>query len=846
MLILTSAIAFAQKQTGSIEGIVRDLEDRPIPGATVTVSSPSLIGGTATTFTAQDGEYRFPALSPGMYEVTAELQGFQTLIRANIDLSLGSTLSVDFTLQMTNISETVEVEDKPPLIDATTTAVSFHVPPEVIHNLPNFQNIESLLKLTPGVGDDLVAFGADGRYANRIWIDGVNPLANYNYNWLEAVQVTGIGAPAEYGGFTGVVANFITRSGGNQFHGLLETFFQNQNLSSSNVPDPGPESPFKTYDLSAQLGGPILRDRLWFFAGLQFPHTEIQPLKYNGLTTTQEQKWITKLTYKRNQNNTLQGFVNWNQGSIDGGGASEFVLPEATTDGENQQFSWNATWISLFTSNTTFEGRFGGLYTHTYDIEDRPDLPGHSDRGDETYSVNAISRGNHEHTSYQMNLALSHHADDFIYGGHDFRFGVEFERTNGLNQTFTNGGMYYIDGWGEPYLRVIQEGYNLANTNHRVSGYAQDDWNVSDRIKISLGVRWDHNVGNTDRGEVFRTNAIAPRIGLIWNLDQDSQTVVKVHLGDYFDGLSDRQYFFLSDHYRSGTLYQYYRSGRWNDATLFREDYVADQDLKQPRVRQFSIGFDRVMPGEVPFGVHYIYRSWSDVLEDVGISEYKLVPAIRSPFTGEIISVYQHVGDVYQYLLTNPPELYRRYHGLEFFANRQFGSRLYLSGSVVFSKLRGNYPGNSGFGGANTPFMDSPNSLINFPGRLTNDPTLAWKFVGTVALPGGVNSGWYLRHESGDTWAARASAPLPNFEAPVIFLEPAGSRRLPGQTLLDIRFEKQFALLNGQFRITVDAFNVFNSAYVQRVKDRLDIEEFGEPLWFNDPRTIRLGARYTF
>ncbi|MGH9857630.1 MAG: hypothetical protein ACRD4B_07290, partial [Acidobacteriota bacterium] len=332
----------------------------------------------------------------------------------------------------------------------------------------------------------------------------------------------------------------------------------------------------------------------------------------------------------------------------------------------------------------------------------------------------------------------------------------------------------------------------------------------------------------------------------IWTLDQGSQTIVKVHYGDYYDGLSDRQYFFLSDHYRPGAFWQFYRYGKWNDVSVFREDYIADPELKQPYVRQFSVGFDRVMPGQIPFGAHYIYRSWNDVLEDVGVSEYTIVPAIRSPITGELISVYQHVGDVYEYLLTNPPELYRRYHGLEFFANRNFGGKLYLSGSFVYSRLRGNYPGNSGFGGVNTPFLDSPNTLINFPGRLTNDPTFAWKIVGTVALPWGMNNGWFLRHESGDTWAARVRVFLANFEGPVILIEPAGSRRLQGQTLLDMRLEKQFSLLNGQLRFTVDAFNVFNRSYVQRVKDRLDVEEFGEPLWYNNPRTIRLGARYTF
>ena len=92
------------------------------------------------------------------------------------------------------------------------------------------------------------------------------------------MQVTGIGAPAEFGGFTGVVGNFVTKSGGNQFHGLYETFFQNQDMVSTNYPDPGPKIPFKNYDISAQLGGPILKDKLWFFSGFNYVHTQTHPL----------------------------------------------------------------------------------------------------------------------------------------------------------------------------------------------------------------------------------------------------------------------------------------------------------------------------------------------------------------------------------------------------------------------------------------------------------------------------------------------------------------------------------------------------------------------------------------
>src|SRR5262249_1061216 len=171
--------------------------------------------------------------------------------------------------------------NRPPLIDTTTTAVTNTIPAEIVSNLPRQQNIQSLLALTPGVKDDLSAFGSDPS-ENSYRIDGVDMTNSlnvqlgglwdnhdkhpgilslqYDQNWIDQVQVTGIGAPAEYGGFTGVVGNFVTKSGGNQFHGLYETFFQNQHMVSTNIPNPPRQVPFHTYDISTQLGGPILRD----------------------------------------------------------------------------------------------------------------------------------------------------------------------------------------------------------------------------------------------------------------------------------------------------------------------------------------------------------------------------------------------------------------------------------------------------------------------------------------------------------------------------------------------------------------------------------------------------------
>src|SRR5262245_22148966 len=114
--LICSARVSAQRQYGAIDGTVQDMEGHAIPGVTVTVSSPSLIGGNSNTFTDSNGYYRFPVLAPGTYEAKAELQGFQTMIRNDIGVAVGKTLTVNFNLEITGQSEALEVTGKPPLI----------------------------------------------------------------------------------------------------------------------------------------------------------------------------------------------------------------------------------------------------------------------------------------------------------------------------------------------------------------------------------------------------------------------------------------------------------------------------------------------------------------------------------------------------------------------------------------------------------------------------------------------------------------------------------------------------------------------------------------------------------
>ncbi len=399
LLLFAVMLAYGQsRETGAIQGSITDSEGAPVPGVTVTATNMTLKGRDATAFTDEKGKYRFPSLAPGTYQIQAELEGFQTSVRSDVRLFVGNTVDVDLSIGQ-SVTETIEISGETPLIDATTTASSKTVPVETIESLPKMSFALDLFTLTPGVGDlSYVAYGAGGSQANAYWFDGVdisNPVdGTYwiypNYNWIEEVQVVGIGAPAEYGGFSGVITNTVSRSGSNEFHGLVETFFQNDSLQGENVDEPGLEDlGSDTTDLftdsTIQVGGRLIHDKLWFFTSAEYYYDRSAPFGYppdnsNSFVKVTQPRILNKLTYKVNDNNTMQGFIQWDDYDLDGGSASRFTLPEATSVNGGPEWFYNASWISILNPETVLDVRYSG-YNSKYDTNGRNgDIPGHVDQ----------------------------------------------------------------------------------------------------------------------------------------------------------------------------------------------------------------------------------------------------------------------------------------------------------------------------------------------------------------------------------------------------------------------------------------------------------------------------------
>jgi len=296
---LAASPARAQEQRGSIEGIVRDSSGGVLPGVTIEARSPSM-AGVQSTVTDTNGLYRFPALPPGRYEVTAALQGFQAAKSSDVRLELGQILKIDLTMGVAGVSETVKVTGESPLIDVKQNAAGANVQAEVIERIPKGRDFAAVVTSAPGITSEarnrgIQIDGASGA-DNRFLIDGVDTTNLLNgtsgktlpVDFVQEVQAKASGYAAEYRASLGGVISAVSKSGGNQYHGSAGIYFTGDNLqgdvrqtlrlspSNQNVAEyvTTPVDDYSSPEPVFDFGGAIKRDRLWFYVGYDRSWTE--------------------------------------------------------------------------------------------------------------------------------------------------------------------------------------------------------------------------------------------------------------------------------------------------------------------------------------------------------------------------------------------------------------------------------------------------------------------------------------------------------------------------------------------------------------------------------------------
>lgn len=292
--ILHAHAVVAQGLTGALIGTVKDGQGAVLQRAVVRVSSPALIGGVEMVTTNERGQLRFPALPPGQYVLDVEIQGFKAYHEENIRIGVGATIERTVMLSLAELNESVVVEGAGSRIEARGSGFETRFGPEDIKSIPTRRfSMFDFIRAAPGVSptspgsmttNSVSAFGS-GTNENVFLIDGTNftcpcsgeARSEPGVDFIQEVQVQSVGASAEFGNMQGAVVNVITRQGGDRFLYDASYYGQTSALTSrpTLLPYAGPGNPRSGYqrvryrDVTTNLGGPVVRDRLWFFAGYQ-------------------------------------------------------------------------------------------------------------------------------------------------------------------------------------------------------------------------------------------------------------------------------------------------------------------------------------------------------------------------------------------------------------------------------------------------------------------------------------------------------------------------------------------------------------------------------------------------
>jgi hypothetical protein len=908
-LIFASPVVRAQTITGALRGIVTDSSGAVLPGATVELTGEAQIGGAQTAVTDTAGQFRFPNLAPGPYTIKTSLEGFKTVIRDGLRVDVGRTFDVDMRLEVGSLTETITVTSESPLVDTTESAVTVNYNQELVKNLPVARfSVFDYFQMVPGISSSQVqdstatsAFGSNTN-ENQYQIDGTNitsPTSGQmwpypNTDVVQEMELVGVGAPAEFGNVQGAVFNIVTKSGSNQLKGLFNWFSQYQALTANNAGDV--EFPYhrdRFSDATAQLGGPLVHDKLWWFGSYQYRRDYFSELGTDPRypTLDKQDRVFGKVTWQVNQNNRLM-FVYHNDHWRLPETITPTVFPEAANDGSGHNPTPTASWHRLLNDDTTFELRYGGFYNWSKGGSPIQDLstPGVYDEITEVYSVNSRAYSWSNLSPFQTGISakISHF---MTLGGqrHEFKAGVQYSDGGAKDESVWPGGRQITLRDGAPSYIDVRDPSFIGGHVRQIGLFVDDSWSVASRLTINAGVRFDMNSGwiqdmpilDAARNEVGTAEGIddlvdwmtiSPRVGANFKL-RESGTVARASYGRYYQGTTTNLFSALSP------AQAITRRFGWNQATQAfdilqtetdpRGGFVVDPDLKAPYTDQFTIGVDHELMPSLAIGASYIHKRAEDFVGRVDIGSTFAPETRTDPQTGAPFTVYNRTSPPTDrlLLLTNPgpdtcsycaEDWWQRYNGFLLTLTKRMAQRWQAVGSVTISKTEGLHAGShlttsssqsSAAGTVAAGFGDDPNELTNASGLLSGDRNVMFKLQGSYQFPYDfvVSSNW--QWIAGRPYTRRLVLSGLRQGSQTVFLEPRdGSLRTPSQNFVDMRFEKRFTFA-GTSRATVmiDVVNLLNiDTPLTLVSETVTSSSFGLGNLIANPRRAMFALRYEF
>ncbi|MFN8058658.1 MAG: TonB-dependent receptor [Vicinamibacterales bacterium] len=897
----------------AIAGVVRDTSGGVLPGVMVEAASPALIEGVRTAVTDGAGAFTVADLRPGEYTVTFTLTGFRTVKRAGITLPASFTATVNIELAIGSLEESLVVSGEAPLVDVRSSVSQSVVNRETLDLIPSGKDPFAVGQLIPGIttttpdvgGTQLMqqptlqihgssnndnVFMVDGVQIQHIGFGGNQTGFYFNDGLMQEISYQTSSLPAE-APVGGVQINMIPRDGGNQFHGSVFSTGASERMQSSNLDADLRALNFtaqnriqKLYDVNATLGGPLARDRLWFFTtfrrwsafnylGNTFTSTGAQAVDDQRLTDA-----TLRMTVQMTPRNKLavhydRGFK-WRGHRPNNWIAASINDPVSAVEQKNWlNYIGEAKWTSPVTNRLLAEASVFVLpvnYNLLFRSDAAPDAVATFDQIRSVFS--GVSPRQDNDTARMFTYASS---VAYVTGSHSFKVGTQV-RTGWSQELFTTRGSI---------VQIVNSGVansvRLVNTpsGHQESGvdagiYAQDSWRFS-RVTLNLGARFSHVAMSIPeqaapagrwvaarsfaaQNDIINWNSLSPRLGFSWDVFGDGRTAVKGGVSRY-----DRQ--------EGVTLVQplnqrniAFQTCPWADTNgnLFAEESEiafarctgaltpslgqVDANLKRPHQWEYTVLVQRQIGQKTSVGVGYYGRQFRDLYTTVNAavpsSAYTPVQIIN-PLTNQPVTVYNQdpaTRGLVQNLLTTIPELEQRYNGVEFQVNTRFSRGSVFGGLTI----------GENYGDIDSGDLNNPNLRINNRGNVGFDSKYQLRGGFSYRLPQDVLVSGSIREGQGlpqtRTYVVTTTV-VPGLTQVTqnIQAAPRGEYRYPWINIVDLRFAKRIRSKSLSFEPTLDVYNLFNNNAVTNAVTTLG-SSLGRPSAIVMGRLFRVGGRFDF
>jgi hypothetical protein len=636
LVVFLAVPNYAQVTTGDITGRITDAQGRVVPGATVTATNKST-GASRTSITDEGGDYTIAQLPAGRYDVTVEAKTFSKALLQDFELNVGAKPTLNLELKPGELAETVTVTAENALIETTKSELGGVVTPAEVENLPlinrTFANLSVIMPEARPAGNfdptkarvgNVAMNGGDGRQLD-VNVDGGDNkdnvvgglLQNFAYEGIQEFQVLQHRWTAESGRSVGGVVNVITKSGSNDFHGSAFFNFRNQSLRAKDFfekQSAGEKSKYDREEYGGSLGGRIIRDKLFFFGTIE-KFRERQNLLINparlpeiaaipGVTavtaipTPYDDTLITgKVDHRISASQSMfyrysqQKFSSPND-QFDASKPSDLTGGN-TTDNKMYSFVINHTYTLSATKLNQFAFHFQDFTNAILAVTDKPNL-----------IFPSVQTGANVNVPQMTTERKFQFRDDFsvLMNNHSMKFGANYIHTK-IGGFFFFGAKGYQVTFGSDPLTLKNSPQGFATPGavqaitffdgagdttqpamHQVAFYFQDDYKVTPRLTLNLGVRWDANIGVLidqtnnrtmkllkqlqhpfaqalagDANKLRRTTPsfleFQPRIGFAWDPRGDGQTVIRGGYGIFYDQIFQNLTLF-SQQQVNATLYQ--------------------------------------------------------------------------------------------------------------------------------------------------------------------------------------------------------------------------------------------------------------------------------------------------